>query len=65
MPDWLKEKMEGPAEKIDACLHHEVLPNVPGELLIEPELDFGDIDWKNPTLKDMEYGIEIKYEIRF
>ncbi|MDY6904548.1 MAG: hypothetical protein SWH61_07665 [Thermodesulfobacteriota bacterium] len=48
--DWLEDK----AEKVDACIHHEVAPDVPGKLTIEPITDGPKVE-----------GGKITYELPF
>jgi hypothetical protein len=60
MNEELREDLEEIAEAIDDVIHHEVLPDIPGKILIEPTVD--DLNWKDPT---SGIGIKITFTCPF
>jgi len=61
----LKDILKPAAKVLDKLLHHQILPKIPGDMLIKPELDFKRLDIKEPDLDQIEYEIFIQYTIRF
>ena len=46
--------LEGFAENVNACIHHEVLPEIPGDLTIEMQTNGPKIE-----------GVTIEYKLQF
>jgi RHS repeat-associated protein len=56
LPDWAKHKLEGPAEKVDACIHHNIPSRIKGDLLIT-----GDVDVEKDPLRVTGGSITVKF----